>query len=101
MLQEGDSWVLLRPDPAALAQVLGQQVHWGLSACSQVPAWHFRPKEQPPRAPTTMLCLSFEKVHHAVSTLGVLAGVSSLVVAAEGEENSCQAWPLLDGGSSG
>lgn len=101
VLQDANTDVLFRLDlvaHGALVQVPGQQVRWGVCAHSLIPTWHFCPVGQPLRQ-ELLLCPTFKEVLHSFSTLGVLAGLSPLVVSMEGDENPRRSvgLPWMDG----
>lgn len=92
--QDGDEWVVLRPDSAAhdsLARVPDVHVRWGCSDYSASPAWHFRPRELPPLTSPALPCPSLEDVHSALSTLALLSGLAPPRLAPEGGDASRRA----------
>ena len=95
--QEGLSWVLMCPDPAApglMALVPDLQVRWGTSRYRATAQWHF--KALPPPAPEleSLPVPSEADLHSALAALALWAGLSPPGLAPAGPEASRRAFLL-------
>lgn len=94
VMQEGDSWVVMRPGvaPDEFVKLPDHEVRWGVSHHSSTPAWHFKSLHAPapPTAASSLPRPAFEDVQRALTTLALVVGLEPPVVSESDASHPCR-----------